>query len=200
MNEAVKSGVPGDEQCEWSRVHLASLYFQKGQTDYSKMHAMIAVENRPNYVPAMILLAEIYMKEGNILEAQKIAEKVYSQKKNASTCGLMCELSLVKGKSKEAAKYYEEGLASIIDHHSHEHNHHAGHHHHDTDKGQYALEAAKFIIKHRGNLDLAIDYLQHEYKARPNNIEVNQYIEKALRLQGKTAEAMAYAKQGKIKI
>ena len=51
MKEAVASGVPGNEQCEWSRVNLGKLYMKNNKPDFAKMSFLIALENRPNYLP-----------------------------------------------------------------------------------------------------------------------------------------------------
>ena len=203
MDQAVKSGVPGDEQCEWSRTNLAGLYLKNNQKDYAKMHYMIALENRKNYVPAMIGLSRLHLKEGELPEAEKLITDALAIRKTVELLSAQAELLTAKGDKENASKIYDELMHDLVHHHdnSHGHSHDHGHSHGTTDideKSQYALEAAKYIVRHDADVSKAIPYLQHELKVRPNNIEVNSLFKEVYVKLGKTEEAMAYESKSKI--
>ena len=66
------------------------------------------------------------------------------------------------------------------------------------EKSQYALEAAKYIIRHDNDISKAIPYLNHELKIRPNNIEVNTLLKDVYNKLGKAEEALVYEAKSKI--
>lgn len=203
MGEAVKSGVPGDEQCEWSRTNLAGLYLKNKQTDYAKMHYMIALENRKNYIPAMIGLARLHLKENALSEAEKLINEALSIRKTVDLLSVQAELLSAKGDKENAQKIYDQLMHDLVHHHDAAHNHDHGHEHTNADKtidekSQYALEAAKYIIRHDNDISKALPYLNHEFKIRPNNIEVNALLKDVYNKLGKAEEALVYEAKSKI--
>lgn len=205
MGEAVKSGVPGDEQCEWSRTNLAGLYLKNNQPDYAKMHYMIALENRKHYIPAMIGLARLHLKENALPESEKLINEALNIRKTVDLLSAKAELLTAKGDKEQAKKIYDELMHDLVHHHDAVHGHDHGHEHADTDitideQSQYALEAAKYIIKHDNDISKALPYLNHELKIRPNNIEVNSLLRDVYNKLGRSEEAMVYEAKSKITI
>lgn len=203
MGEAVKSGVPGDEQCEWSRTNLAGLYLKNNQPDYAKMHYMIALENRKQYVPAMIGLARLHLKENALSEAEKLINEALNIRKTVDLLSVQSEILAAKGDKVNAQKKYGELMHELVHHHDADHSHDHGHEHSNSgettdEKSQYALEAAKYIIRHDSDISKALPYLNHELKIRPNNIEVNTLLKDVYNKLGKAEEALVYEAKSKI--
>jgi hypothetical protein len=186
MTEAVKSGIPGNEDCEWSRVLLAKLYIQQKKYDYAKMHLTIALENRPGYKPAFDAMTHMYVVMGDGINAKKMLDEFTSLYKKNSFAATTEYANLISDNTAKKQAYMQ--LLQSIDLHANQLpaqnskylvSSKLKQEKIDHTMKQIALEKAKYMIDLNQDANGAMPYLSYEYKIRPNNIEVNKYLAKA---------------------
>lgn len=198
MEDALSTCIAGQESCEWTRIQLAKLYQKNNQYDFAKMHFTIANENRPNYLPAMCGLADLYLVQMKYEDAWQIIDRLYQQNPNSKdVVSLKCKYFSHKEDMISLEKEYNH-LLSMYDLHakpslSKEDKYviksklKAKQEEHEMK--QVALEKAKDMIDIKKDAKSALPYLLFEYNIRPKNIEVNDYLFKAYALIGDNEKA-----------
>ena len=206
MKEAVASGVPGNEQCEWSRVNLGKLYIKNNKLDFAKMSFLIALENRPNYLPAIEAIANFSLEAGMVAEAKSYVEKGLKISTTTSLLATQCKIAKIEKDEDAYAKYYTQLMKSLDKHSATAPSTKSSKYLVtsklkenivDHEMKQIALEKAKFILDLDGDPSQALPYLEFEYKLRPNNIEVNKYM--AIALKKMNRDAQAYVLKSELK-
>ncbi len=162
MKMAVAAGYPGYEETAWCRLTLGKLHETYGDLPNAEMQYTLALENRPDYPFAIAALAGLDMKKGNYEAAED---------KLKQACALIPEVSfyeqLIKvyketGREELAEKTLQEVFAMLAD---------------DEKNGHMMnLEYAQIHLDITHDYDKAMEYALKEYKARPDNIDVNKVL------------------------
>ncbi|MFZ1688278.1 MAG: hypothetical protein WAU70_12685 [Flavobacteriales bacterium] len=75
MNMAVKAGYPGQEETSWCRTMLGRLYENTGDLENAEAQYMTAINERPNYPPAMAAMGRWELKNKNNARAEEWLNK-----------------------------------------------------------------------------------------------------------------------------
>lgn len=185
MKMAVEAGVPGLESTEWARVTLGDLYLNTGHADTAELIYQAALSYRPGYPFAAMGLARVERARKNydaaILHTRN-AIKILSEGTFVSFLG---ELYQLKG-DQEQANATASDVVRLLE---------AG------EKEQ----AENKTIRHNGNRELAIAYMNHkdldkalaaalrDYNMRPGNIDANDLVAWIYYLKGNYANARKHA-------
>ncbi len=162
MNQAVESGFPGYEETSWARLHLGELYEKQGKIEMAEAQYKMILEQRPQYPFAIAALGALELKRKNFEQAEKLLDEAISYIPEVSFYITKAELKLQTGKKEEANQLTTDILAMLKD------DEQAGH----TMDLTYA-----YVYRHLMNdPKTALMYAEKEFVARPNNIEVNQYM------------------------
>ena len=184
MKEAVLSGVPGDEQCEWSRVQLSKLYMQKNAFDYAKMHLTLALDNRNNYLPAMDGLANLFLIQKQIASADSTIDAALKMRSAPYLLATKIKIAIAKNDKATQDKYYALLMNSLAQHGNFSPTENSPYlvksklkeKQYDHEMKQIALEKAKYIIDLGDDTAQALPYLEFENNLRPKNKEVIKYM------------------------
>ena len=71
MDLAVKAGYPGQEETSWCRTVLGRLHENSGDLKSAEVQYMIAINERPNYPPAMAAMGRLELKKKNTAKAEE---------------------------------------------------------------------------------------------------------------------------------
>lgn len=75
MQLAVDSGTPNSENTAWVRTQLANLYFNSGDLDQAELEYRLTLQNRPDYVYAVVGLGRVRAAHGDMNEAIKLVNQ-----------------------------------------------------------------------------------------------------------------------------
>ena len=75
MQLAVDSGTPNSENTAWVRTQLANLYFNSGDLDQAELEYRLTLQNRPDYVYALVGLGRVRAAHGDMNEAIKLVNQ-----------------------------------------------------------------------------------------------------------------------------
>lgn len=205
MDMAVKAGYPGQEETSWSRVVLGQLYEGKGDLANAKMHYTIALQQRPDYAPALAGLGNVASKEENYKEATAYYEKAIAMlPNNAGYYENVASMYMAQKNEAKSAEFKEKAYKAFKgmseahsdkdhDHHDidhehqdgaeHAHSHDHGHNHpHSSEKlhsHEVGLEMGNYYLEYTTDYAAAFNNLNEEYERRPDNIDVNRTLAKA---------------------
>ena len=175
MELAVSSGFPGNENTSWCRLTLGHLYESIGDLTEAEMQYRTALEERPGYPFAIAGLASVEQKKGNIDEAEALLQEAIAVIPEVSFYSQMAELYMDTDRPEMADKMTQEVLAMMADDEAHGHN--------------MDIEYAKVHLNLTEDLKAALDKALIEYKARPENIQVNKLLAKIYYAKGDLSSA-----------
>lgn len=186
MKMAVDAGAPGDEATEWSRVQLARLYENTGDTLNAKIHYTIAVQERPGYAYALAGLARIAMAEKNYQQAIK-----YYQQADSSVNDFAIKEGLADAYRETGNQQKAEALEKKI---IEEMNDQAQSGLNDANIGHYVDKELAYAYLRIHDYDNALKHALIEYDRRPDNIDVNECVAWAYYCKGDYEKALPYIK------
>ena len=178
MKLAVSAGYPGMEQTEWARLTLGNLYLRYGKVDSAIYQYKMALSARPNYPFAVAALARAEAQKGNQAEADKLINQA---------CDLIPEVSFYvdkaiwekkKGNTAVATELTQDIMGMLAD---------------DVKSGhQMGLEYVEVYLELLNDPSGALPYALEEYKARPDNIDVNHALARVYKAMGDKAKAQEH--------
>jgi tetratricopeptide (TPR) repeat protein len=159
MNMAVKAGYPGYESTAWARYTLARIYETYGDLQNAEMNYKITLQERPNYAFAMDGMASIEMKKGNLKSAEKWLNDAIAILPEVSFYENLVEIYQSTNRQAEADALIQKMMTMMAEDEA------SGH--------KMDLEKAKVHLNLSNKLNESMKSATIEYKARPNNIDVN---------------------------
>ncbi|GAA4377103.1 tetratricopeptide repeat protein [Hymenobacter koreensis] len=181
MDMAVKAGVAGLEQTEWSRVTLGRLHENSGDLERADAEYQKALAARPNYAYALAGLASTARARGDYATAIKHLKQAHQLVRDYA---FMDELTDVYRISKQpqraaqAAKAVIKELAAEAN--SADENEELGH---------YSDRELAYAYLKTNQLDKALEHARIEYERRPDNIDVCETMAWVHYRRGEYAEA-----------
>ena len=182
MKMAVDAGTSGDENTEWSRVQLGTLFEKTGNVSEAKMHYTIAVNNRHNYPYALAGLARMATEEKDYDKAIDLFMQADSVIPDHTFKEGTAEIYNLKGENEKAKRVAEE-ILSFMKKFSSKKN---------KDAGQNEDHEMAHAYMGVNNYDKALEYALEEYGRRPANIEVNETVAIAYYGKGEYAKAIPF--------
>lgn len=162
MKMAVSAGYPAYEETAWCRLTLGKIYENYGDMENAEMQYLLALEYRPDYPFAMAALADMDMKKGNYEEAEAKLEKACELIPEVGFYEQLVNLYQETGREEQAKQTLEEIFAMLADDEAHGH--------------VMNMEYARIHLDITRDYDKALEYAMKEYKARPDNIDVNKVL------------------------
>ena len=159
MKMAVQAGVPGSEPYCWSKNTLGQLYETTGKLPEAELQYAGILAIRPSYAFALRGKARILKIKKEYDKALAVLDSAAKIMPEFSFHEEMAEIYALQGKKEKSQQKYAD-VVKMLDE--------------DAQSGHAVdLELCKLYTQ-SGNLDLAMEYGQKEYKKRPKNIDVNQ--------------------------
>lgn len=159
LTMAVNAGAPGADNTAWAMVTLGNLYLQYGKIKEAEQIYQSTLELRPGFSFAMAGLAEVEIKQANYGAAEKLLNQAASIIPEVGFYEKLAVVYKETGRSAEFSKTIHEVVAMMNDDAAHGHN--------------MDLEFAKVYNELFNDPKKALEYALKEYRARPNNIDVN---------------------------
>ncbi|MEO8108508.1 MAG: hypothetical protein ABI594_00675 [Ginsengibacter sp.] len=168
MKMAVGAGGVGDEPTEWTRMQLARLYENTGDSLSAKMHYTIALEERPGYAYAIAGLGHISMISGDYKKALSYYEQAAALVNDFAIKEQLSQLYRMSGDTKKA----NDLLDKIID----GMNSDSKKGEEDESIGHYADRELAYAYLLKNDNENALKHALLEYDRRPENIDVNETV------------------------
>jgi len=175
MRLAVDAGVPGHENRAWVLYHLGMLYLQEGKLDTAAFIFKGTLEERPNYAYALSGLAQANAAKRNYEEAIRLLQQAHAVTPEHVFLEQLADTYRFSSDIRRADSTAQEVLKTFGQH----------------ERGGWNInrEFARFCATHDLNLPAALKRAEAEYKARPNNIEVQETYAWLLYKNERAAEA-----------
>lgn len=182
MKMAIDAGGYGDEATAWARVQLGKLYEITGDLKAAEMQYAIALDERKGYAYALAGVGHVAMVNKDYNKAISFYQQADAGINDYALKEQLAELFLMKGEKEKA----DDALDKIVDdlttaskEGEESFNHHA-------DKEL----AYVYLLKNEN--EKAVQHALAEYKARPDNIDVNEAVAWAYYKNGEAAKAIPY--------
>ena len=184
MDFAVKAGVIGLEQTEWTRVALGHLYEVSGDTARARGHFLMALAARPGYAYALAGLGRMAAVQKDYARAIKLHQQARAMVKDYAFSDELTDLYRLNGQREEAEKMAKESIEMLAG---------AAQAADDNEElGHYADRELAYAYLKTNELDKALEHAKIEYDRRPDNIDVNETMAWVLYKRGSYAEAQKY--------
>lgn len=162
MQRAVNAGAPGYESTAWARLTLGELYQRYGQPDKAAQQYATILRERPNYPFAIAAQADLAREEGDVAEAERLLKEAKDIIPEVGYYVSLAELYKEQGRSEEAAALEAEIMVMLQE---------------DVDSGHNMdMEYAALYRDQYEDYDKALEYMEREYRDRPENIDVNRML------------------------
>ena len=184
MDFAVKAGLNGLEQTEWTRVALGHLYEVSGDTARAHGYYLMALAARPGYAYALAGLGRIAAAKKDYATAIKYYQQARITVKDYAFTDELTDLYRQSGNMSESKKMADESIDMLAS---------AAKQADDNDlMGHYADRELAYAYLKTNELDKALEHAKIEYARRPDNIDVNETMAWVLYKRGEYAEAQKY--------
>ncbi len=178
MQRAVNAGAPGYESTAWARLTLGELYHRYGQPDQAAAQYATILRERPNYPFAIAAQAELAMDEKNYEEAERLLNEARNIIPEVGFFVELAKLYKLQGRTEEQENIQQEIMVMLQD---------------DVDSGHNMdMEYATLYRDEYEDYERALEYLDKEYKVRPDNIDVNRLLASIYVRQGDQEKAKAH--------
>ncbi len=178
MSLAVDAGAPGYESTAWARLTLGEMYRRYGEPAKAEAQYRTILKERPNYPFAIAALAELAADEGDYEQAEKLLRQAADIIPEVSYYVQLATLYKETGRKEEMKTVEKEILEMLQD---------------DVDSGHNMdLEYAAFYRDQLGDYDKALEYVEREYRKRPENIDVNRMMASLYVKKGMPEEAKKF--------
>ena len=164
MEMAATAGLPGTEEAAWARLTLGNLFARYDQPKKAFAEYDRILAERPDYPFAIAAKAELATAKGDYVEAEELLKEAIDL---IPEVGFYHQLAVIYGKTgreKAQNELIKEILEMLAD------DEKAGH--------KMGLEYASLHLELTQDYQKALTYAQAEYKARPENIDVNKMLSK----------------------
>jgi len=184
MKMALDAGIPGNENTEWTRIHLADLYIYTGKINEAAALYQQSLSFRPDYAHAEIGLARVDKLNKNYPSAIVHAKKAITQMSEATFVSFLGELYELNGEQDKADKVFSDVIKlmneaqdkPLVDNINH--------------NGSREFAMAYMDAK---QYDKALKYAKIDYDMRPDNIDVNDLMAWINYLKGDYKSALVYS-------
>jgi len=160
MQLAVSAGLPGREETAWAGLQLAELLHRTNRDEMAIKILNEILQERPNYPFAKGALAEIKLKQGDLVSAKNYAEEAIQAIPEVGFYMTLAKYYKAQKDEAAFAKTTDEILVMLADDVSSGHN--------------MDLEYADVHLNLLDDPNTALIYMQKAYDARPDNIDVNK--------------------------
>ncbi len=178
MTYAVKAGTPGAEETAWAMNTVGDLYFKYKSVDQAKLIFEEILQIRPDYPFAVAAIAKCYEKKGMHNEAKQWYLKSIDVIPELGFYTDLAMLHKTKGETAALEDKKKEIMEMIADDVANQHN--------------MNMEFARIYIDLFEDYNKAKEYVDIEFKDRPNNIEVNALYAEIALLKNQIPEAKNY--------
>jgi len=184
MDYAVKAGVIGLEQTEWTRVALGHLYEVSGDTARARKSFLMVLAARPGYAYALAGLGRMAAAKKDYVTAIKNYQRARALVKDYAFTDELADLYRLNGQPTEANKMARESISMLAV---------AAKEANDNEQmGHYADRELAYAYLKTNELDKSLEHAKIEYERRPDNIDVNETMAWVLYKRGDYAGAHKY--------
>ncbi len=184
MQMAVSAAPPAQEESAWAMLTLGKLYQSNGQDELAEQAFRQILEERPDYPFAIAALGELYLEKEQIEKAESHLLQAIGIIPEVGFYFPLAEIYQNTGREKEARQTIVQILQMLEE---------------DSESGHVMnLEFAEVYTNLAEDYTQALQFAQKEYKARPNNIDVNRQLASIYTKMGDTEKAKLHAQKGKI--
>ena len=180
MQLAVDSGTPNSENTAWVRTQLANLYFNSGDLEQAELEYRLALQNRPEYVYALVGLGRVRAAQGNVEEAINYLNQAVAIMPLPEFVITLGDLYKAAGQPAAASQQYE--LVAVIETL------------HRANGVDMDMEIALFNADHGKNLTETVALARKAYENRPS-IHGADTLAWALYKIGNYEQAQTYAEE-----
>jgi tetratricopeptide (TPR) repeat protein len=184
MDYAVKAGVMGLEQTEWTRVALGHLHEVSGDTASARGYFLMSLAARPGYAYALAGLGRMAAAKKDYATAIQYYQKARATVKDYAFADELTDLYRLNGQPAEAKKMADESIAMLAGA--------AEEADENEQMGHYADRELAYAYIKTNELDKALEHAKIEYDRRPDNIDVNETMAWVLYKRGDYAQAQKY--------
>ncbi|GAC1598739.1 MAG: hypothetical protein NVS3B25_24900 [Hymenobacter sp.] len=184
MDFAVKAGLNGLEQTEWTRVNLGHLYEVSGDTARAHGYYLIALAARPGYAYALAGLGRIAAARKDYATAIKYYQQARITVKDYAFTDELTDLYRLNGQPEESKKMAAESIDMLASAAKEADS--------NEQMGHYADRELAYAYLKTNEPDKALEHAKIEYARRPDNIDVNETMAWVLYKRGQFAEAQKY--------
>lgn len=107
MQRAVDSGTPNLESTAWVRTQLGNLYFNSGDLDQAEAEYQRTLQDRPDYVYAVVGLGRVQAARGNARDAIKLLEQAVAIMPMPEFVIALGDLYQTTGQEEKASQQYK---------------------------------------------------------------------------------------------
>ena len=184
MDFAVKAGLNGLEQTEWTRVNLGHLYEVSGDTARAHGYYLMALTARPGYAYALAGLGRIAAARKDYATAIKYFQQARITVKDYAFTDELTDLYRLNGQPDKSKEMAEESIDMLAN---------AAQEADDNElMGHYADRELAYAYLKTNELDKALEHAKIEHGRRPDNIDVNETVAWVYYKRGEYAEAQKY--------
>jgi tetratricopeptide (TPR) repeat protein len=184
MDMAVKAGLDGLEQTEWTRVALGHLYEVSGDLPRAAACYQHALADRPGYAYALAGLGRVAAAHHDYAAAIQQFRQARAEVKDYAFTDELVDLYRQNHQPAEADKMAKESIDMLASAAQQAND--------DEALGHYADRELAYAYLKTNELDKALEHAQIEYKRRPDNIDVNETLAWVYYKRGAYAEAAKY--------
>lgn len=159
MQMAITAGYPGFEETTWCQLTLGNLFLSYGDTANARIQYESALKQRENYPFAIAALAELEMRQKNYTKAEELLKKACRIIPEVSFYQQLASLYQMTDRKAEANQLIDEIFLMLADDEANGH--------------QMGMEYADIYLNLLNDPANALIFAMKEYKARPDNIDVN---------------------------
>lgn len=164
MKMAVEAGSPGSEEKSWAALQLAQLCLRYDKVKEAESILNQLLTERPDYPFAKAALAEVYLRQSKIVDAERELKEACAIIPEVSFYVQLAELYKNDNRHHEMKAIIKEVLNMLEDDMKHGHN--------------MSLEYAKIYLDFFNDPDGALKYIQQDRDMRPENIDINRMLAK----------------------
>ncbi len=186
MDVAVKAGMDGLEQTEWTRVALGHLYEVSGDLPRAEACYQRALADRPGYAYALAGLGRVAAANHDYATAIKDFRQARAEVKDYAFTDELVDLYRLNHQPEEADKMARESIDMLA--------YAAKQANSDEAMGHYTDRELAYAYLKTNELDKALEHAKIEYARRPDNIDVNETLAWVYYKRGEYADAAKYIK------
>ena len=175
---AVEAGSPGSEEKSWAALQLAQLCLRYDKVKEAESILVQLLSERPDYPFGKAALADVYLKQNKIAEAEKELKEACLIIPEVGFYVQLAEIYKKEERKNEFDEKIKEIMEMLEDDMKHGHN--------------MSLEYAAIYTDLLENPDKALEYIQQDQTLRPDNIDINRRLAKIYMLKKDKLKAQEF--------